>query len=238
MKSNAPLPNQSYLGTRLSRLAHLDASDLGAIAAAQRDQRRWPPRREIIAEGAPIGERRAILSGWACRQRILSDGRRQILSFLLPGDLIGLCRQREPVASTTIMAVTEVVTCILPDAGREGGGLAAAYALSAALEEHYFLAQITRLGRLSAPERLADWILETQERLALAGVSEGDQVPVPLTQEFLADTLGLTSVHVNRTLQAMRRDGLLTSRGGVMVLADRDRLEKMVDHRPARVKIG
>ncbi len=224
----------SPLEMRLSRLAKLDPAELAALQVAEHDSRPWPARREIIAEGDEIHAPRAILSGWACHQRILSDGRRQILSFLLPGDLIGLCPQRNPVASAPISAVTEVVTCPIPSAAANSG-LSDAYALSAALERHYFLAQITRLGRLSAQERLADWFLETQERLALAGLASGDQFAVPLTQELLADTLGLTSVHINRTLQALRRDDLLSSKGGLITLTNRQHLENMVGYRAARV---
>ena len=109
-----------------------------------------------------------------------------------------------------------------------------AYALSAALDEHYLMAQITRLGRFSASERLIDWMLETQERLMLAGLADGNRLSVPLTQEFLADTLGLTSGHVNRTLQALRRENLLTIADGTIVLLDQQRLEKMVHFKPAR----
>ena len=229
----APKPIQSPLTTRLSHLASLAPAEVEALQIAERDQRRSPARREMIAEGTPIREQRALLSGWACRQRILRDGRRQILSFLLPGDLIGVCHQSNPIAATSILAITDVVTCPAPKASEIGGGLAEAYAVSGALEEHYLLRQVTRLGRLSAHERLADWILEIRERLALAGLCSGNELPIPLTQEILADALGLTSVHVNRTLQGMRRDGLLTSRSGVISLHDRARLEDLVEHRPA-----
>ena len=231
---NAPLPSISPLSTRLSRLAPLEAGDMEALREAERNQRRLPARRELIREDETIRERRALLSGWACRQRILSDGRRQILGFLLPGDLIGVCQHTNPLASTTVVTINEAVMCPAP-AAEPGSGLSEAYARSAALEERYFLAHITRIGRLNAYERLVDWLLETQERLAFVGLSTADQFPLPLTQEMLADALGLTSVHVNRTLQAIRRDGLLTLRGGMMSLPDRVRLEKLVDYRPARV---
>jgi CRP-like cAMP-binding protein len=234
--SKALLPHMAALSTRLSRLVGLDTAEVEALRAAEREQRRSPARRELIAEGEPLRDRRALLSGWACRQRILSDGRRQTLGFLLPGDLIGVCHHSNPLASTSILAITDVIMCPAPTAAPESG-LAEAYARSAALEEHYFLSHITRLGRLDASERLADWLLETQERLALVGLPASDQFPLPLTQEMLADALGLTSVHVNRTLQAMRRDDLLTLRGGMISFSDRDRLEKMVDYRPARVSL-
>ena len=204
------------------------------MVRAERDPRRFPARREFVVEGEAIYSARALLSGWACRQRILLDGRRQILGFLLPGDLVGVCRHANPVAVTTILAVTEVVTCALP-AAQPGSGLSEAYARSAALEEYGFLAQITRLGRFNAYERVADWLLETEERLTLNGLASAGSFPLPITQEMLADALGLTSVHVNRTLTALRRDGLLTLRGGIISFPDRARLAKLVGYKAARV---
>lgn len=222
------------LPTRLGRLGGLDAADLAALARAQHDTRRSPARREMIAEGAALRERRAIVSGWAFRQRILSDGSRQIISVLLPGDLVGVCRHDNPVAPTSVVALTDVVTCPAPVA-TPGSGLDRAYALSAAIDEFHLTAQVTRLGRLNAIGRVADWLLETHDRLRLAGLGGEETFPMPLTQEMLADALGLTSVHVNRTLQAMRRDELIHARSGVMTFPNRARLEDMVDYRPVRV---
>jgi CRP-like cAMP-binding protein len=228
------VPAAGVVFSRLSRIAPLNMSDLALLADAERTPRRFPSRREIMHEGDPIREPRALLSGWACHQRILSDGRRQILHFLLPGDLLGLCSHDRPLAATTILAMQEVLTCSLP-AAAPATPLAEAYHRSAALEEHYLFAQITRLGRLNAYERLADWLLETTDRLALVGLSSGDRFALPLTQELLGDALGLTSVHLNRTLQAMRRDGLLDLRAGTVTLPDRARLEKIVDYKPPRI---
>lgn len=204
------------VSARLARLAALVPDEVEALQRAERDPRLYAARRELIHEGEPIRDQRALVSGWAYRQRILADGRRQVLGFLLPGDLIEACPQSRPLAAASIMAVTEVHCCFLPVAP-QASGLAEAYGHSGALDHHYLLAQITRLGRMDAYERLADWLLEVRERLALVGLATGDQFALPLTQEVLADALGLTSVHVNRTLQALRRDGLLTLRGGVAV---------------------
>ncbi|MEG3164800.1 Crp/Fnr family transcriptional regulator [Sphingomonas sp. PB2P19] len=230
--STDPRPKVSPLRARLCRLARLDAATLTALATAERDQRRWPARREMVGEGDLI-KPRAIVSGWAFQQRILGDGRRQIINFLIPGDLIGVCAHRQPVESASIVAVTEVVTCALPIA-QAGTELAEAYALSAALEMHYLVQHSIRLGRLTAQERLIDWFLEIQGRLKLAGIVASDQFTVPLTQELLADTLGLTNVHVNRTLQVLRREGLLGAQGGTITLTDRAHLQSLVDHRPPR----
>jgi CRP-like cAMP-binding protein len=222
----------SSLSTRASRLAALKPTELSELKTAEHEIHRWPARREIVAEGKPIRDQRALLSGWACRQRILLDGRRQILSFLLPGDLIGICQQSNPVAATSILAVSDVVTCRAPVA-EPRSGLAEAYARSATLEEHHFLAQITRLGRLDARERVADWVLETRERLMLVDLSSADTFALPVTQEMLADARGLTTVHINRTLGSMRVDGLVEWKAGIMTILDRGRLERLVDHRPA-----
>jgi CRP-like cAMP-binding protein len=224
--------------TRLAALAPLDAEDMAALqAATAAGIRRIPARREVLGEGHPVPQAQIVLSGWACRVQMLSDGRRQIVSLMLPGDLIGMCRQRDPLASSSVLALTDVVTCLAPEPrqGQHGTGLAEAYAVSGALDELYLLRHITRLGRLSAYERTADLLLEIHERLTLAGIASGNMFPMPLTQEMLADTLGLTSVHVNRTLQTMRRDGSVSLRAGTAVLSDPAHLANMVDRRPPRV---
>ena len=224
--------------TRLAALAPLDGEDMAALlTAAAGSARRIPARREVLGEGQPVPQAQILLSGWACRVQMLTDGRRQIVSLMLPGDLIGMCRQRDPLASSAILALTDVATCLAPEPreGQRGSGLAEAYALSGALDEAYLLRNITRLGRLSAYERTADLLLEIHERLTLAGIANGNMFPMPLTQEMLADALGLTSVHVNRTLQTMRRDGSVSLRAGTAVLSDPARLASMVDHRPLRV---
>jgi CRP-like cAMP-binding protein len=191
-----------------------------------------------MSEGRAVTEPSILLSGWACRTRIFSDGRRQILSLLLPGDLIGVHRQSRPMAATGITALTDVTLCPAPRPQPDQPGLAEAYARSGAVEEFYLFRQIARLGRLSAYERVLDLLLETRDRLSIVGLGAADGFPMPLTQEALADTLGLTSVHVNRTLQTLRREGLLDLRSGVARLTDIDRLMRMIDYRPAIVSEG
>ncbi|WP_232318656.1 Crp/Fnr family transcriptional regulator [Sphingomonas sp. TDK1] len=155
-----------------------------------------------------------VLDGWLGRVRLFSDGRRQILSFLMPGDLIQNSRISQPAAPSTITALCDAIVCSAPLANSDG--LRDAYAGSAALDEIYLLRHIARLGRMSAYERIHDWLMEMHERLFLAGRASPDNFAMPLTQEVLADALGLTSVHVNRTLQAMRRDNVIEWRSGIV----------------------
>jgi CRP-like cAMP-binding protein len=114
--------------------------------------------------------------------------------------------------------------------------LAQAYAVSGALEEAYLLAQITRLGRLSALERLGDVMLELQERLALSGQVRNGTFDMPLTQEMLADVLGLTPVHINRMVQQARRQDWLEWRARRVTVRDAAALASRVGRAPVRVQ--
>lgn len=157
---------------------------------------------------------------------------RQFVSFLLPGDLIGLCRHDRPLAVSTVQTLTDVKIAAAPEG--EFPDLDQAYAASNALEA-YLLAQITRLGRLNALDRICDMMLELHERLTLAGLAQGDSFEVPLTQEMLADALGLTPVHSNRMLQQARRDGDLEWRGDRVTLRNPAALARRIGHVPARI---
>jgi CRP-like cAMP-binding protein len=204
---------------RLARLAPIGAEGRKALEEAARERHRASPRTELLREGKPIARPKLMLAGWAARVRMLDDGRRQFMNMVLPGDLIGLCRQRRPVAVSTIVALSEVHWCHAPDAEPDSG-LAEAYAASGAFEEAVLLAQITRLGRMTAAERICDFLLELRARLGLAGLASDTSFDMPLTQEMLSDALGLTSVHVNRVVQSLRRDGDLQWKGGRVTLAD------------------
>lgn len=222
---------------RLSALARPHGSSLAALASGLARPRCVASRTELFREGDPIPRPTLVLSGWAARVRELSDGRRQILGLLLPGDLIGIARRRHPVAIGNIVALTPMTICPAPrQDDLDDAGLSNAYDRSRSLEEHYLFAQIVRLGRLSAYERMADLLLELWERLKLAGIASASRFPVPLTQDLLADTLGLTSVHVNRTLQTLRREGVLTLGAGMATLHDAARLADQVHHRTPPLK--
>ena len=103
---------------------------------------------------------------------------------------------------------------------------------SARRQEHAaLLDHIMRLGRQSAQERLCHFFLEMRDRTRAAGLAESDGLfPLPLTQEVLADALGLSIVHLNRTLQQMKRDGLIRMRSGWLDLLDMHRLEILADY--------
>lgn len=214
---------------RLASLIEINEAARRALWDSARLARSTPARGELVVEGKLLREPRILLDGWAAKICEMPDGRRQILGLLLPGDLIGLRQHRNPIACATIIALTPVYSCPAPShAGLEGS-----YGVSVALQEAYQTRQIMRLGRMSAFERLADLLLELHARLPMSVAA--NQFPLPMTQEMLADLLGITSVHVNRTLQAMRKSGLIELRHGTVRLLRLEHLVEMVDYKPAVV---
>ena len=233
----AATPQMSPAMTRMAAISpSLDDAALTALRYAEQSERRIPVRRELVAEGAPVDAPILLLSGWAASVRLLADGRRQIMGFLLPGELLGSCGRPRSRALATVVALTDVTVAALPrpETLPAGSPLADAYATSRALDDLFLLNQVARLGRLDAYERLVDLLIELHDRFALAGMAIAGSFPLPLTQETLADALGLTSVHVNRMIQLMRKDGLLTWKSSTATLVDQPRLGRLVDPRLSR----
>ena len=191
----------------------------------------------LMEEGDPIAAPVYVLSGWASRQRILPDGRRQIVSFVLPGEGSGLCRRPRPLAFTSTVALTALVVTdaspVLDEASPVAEGLSDALLRAAALDEHRLISQVVRLGRQTAYERVCSLLLELGERLQEVGLGGRDDFELPVTQEVLSDALGLSVVHVNRTLQMLRRDGLITLSGGRVRVLDPARLQQEAAATPA-----
>lgn len=195
---------------------------------------------ELYVEGQALTKPAALLSGWACRLRVLADGRRQIFDFLLPGDLFGHCTLN-PVASTSALTLTTArvasVGCLFEMAVEPSRfpGLARAWAAAQARQDAFLLNHVVRLGRQTAYERVAHLVVELSHRLDEIGFETGSFVPMPLTQEMIADALGLSVVHVNRTLKQLRAERLIELRAASMRVIKPDALARIADFRwPAR----
>jgi len=195
-----------------------------------------PAGSELVRDREALSPR-FVVSGWAARVRWLADGRRQIISFILPGDSVGLCERPQPLAMVPVVALTRVQTLDaspIQHALTSPGtwpGLAQASHIAASLDEAVLMDQVVRLGRQAAYERLAHLLLEPGHRQEQVGLGTAIQFPCPLTQEMIADALGLSIVHVNRTLQQMRREDLVDLKQGRARLLKRDLLKMIADWR-------
>jgi len=179
-----------------------------------------------------------IVTGWAARVQKLKDGRRQIIGILLPGDAIGLSLRKSPLSLASVLALTPMRTVSAPEITAAWSerdrvpGLSAALDLAAAEEEFFMIGQVVRLGRQPAYERIANWFMELEYRLSCRGLSNSGAFPFPLKQETVADAVGLSNVHVNRTLQQMRREGRIELARGRLSLLDREALRNAGEFNP------
>ena len=221
---------------RLGSYAPLSPADVAVVRGLAGALERHAAGDKIVEAGRRKARPRCIVSGWACCVAETSDGQRQIFRFVLPGDVVGLSHDANADAHSSIVALTQVQTI---DAAAFGEVLAGdrksvlARALDAAIGQETVLMQdqIIRLGRLNAIERLAHLLLELRERLAAVGMATDNRLPLPVTQEVLADALGLSNVHLNRSLQQMRRERLIEVKRGAAVLLQPQLLENLCRRR-------
>jgi CRP-like cAMP-binding protein len=149
-----------------------------------------------------------IDEGWASRYRLLPDGRRQITALFLPGDWCEPQWALGALPSQPVVALTNVRTTRFPCQPPSGEGQERFWRHLTDIVDRQANWLVT-LGRKTALERLAHLLLELFERLRANGLTYGQQCAMPLTQMDIADLTGLTCVHVNRTLQVMRKRGLV-----------------------------
>ncbi|GGB62262.1 Crp/Fnr family transcriptional regulator [Henriciella pelagia] len=187
---------------------------------------------DLIVAGQDANEIFILQTGWALRYRLLEDGRRQIVNFMLPGDVFDLQSLADLQADHTVTAITDCDVTVIPARPfvrmlRDSTRIAAAFWWAAVQEESILREQIVRIGRRSARERIGHMLLELHRRYAGATGEETDELVMPVTRADIADALGLTPVHVSRTMSAMRRSGLIAEERGSIKLLDRARLARL-----------
>jgi CRP-like cAMP-binding protein len=206
---------------RLARFGLLTPDEIDEVRDLVSLRKRWRPGTTLFAEGRSAAPQ-FLLSGWACSQRVLRDGRRQIFDFILPGEGFGYGSAVEGQARQTVVALTSVETvdaAAFIDAARgaSSDGLWRAIRATEREEDARRLEHMVRLGRLTAHEKVAHFILEMQRR---SGATGAPSFALPLTQETISDALGVSVVHLNRVLRQLRSENLLQLRGGVALVGD------------------
>jgi CRP-like cAMP-binding protein len=213
----------------------ITANELGAINEFKREHLTLPAGAEIIRAGDDCPELYTLYSGWAFRFKTLPDGRRQILNFLLPGDLLGLQAAMFDTAQHGIEALTEVQLCLLPRRKvwalfGQMPDLAFDVAWLGSREESYVDENLTSVGRRSAAERTAALIIALYKRAKIMGLVKDETFEFPLTQQHIADALGLSLVHTNKTLARLRRLGMFTRANGSLTLTNPRVLARIAQH--------
>jgi CRP-like cAMP-binding protein len=228
---------------KLSQFALLSNDDVSALEAMCQREERFRAGTNIVVEGETPRSAFVVMRGMAWRYRLLSDGRRQILTILIPGDFFDLHgfllkamdHSVATIGPTRIAAITrETVREIVLNHPRIG----AALWWSAMQEQAMLRERIVALGRRSARGRLAYFLCELVWRQRAVGMAEDHTIRLPFTQTDLADTLGLTSVHTNRVLQGFRRDGLIMLERQRLILRDIERLQAISGLTPDYLKLS
>ena len=225
--SNAGSP----VASKLEAYTKLSSDDKSALDRVSRNFRYVDARRDLIAEGDKPRYVHLVLDGWAARYKTLPDGKRQIVSIFVPGDFCDLNIYILKSMDHSIGAITRLkVAMITPE---EMNALTAERPrVTQALWWHELVTTAIQrewtlnLGQRSAYERLGHLLVELYLRLRTVGRAHNGRCDFPLTQNDLADATGLTAVHVNRTLQELRRDGLIELERRQLHILD---LERLID---------
>lgn len=227
----------SVLAPMLRKLEHwrrLDSDDRKAVLALPHRVIKFRPQEYVVREGDKPQNSCLILDGFAFRHKVAGNGGRQIFSIHMKGDLADLQNSLLGTADHNLQALTHVEVALIPvDAiqeiafDRPAVGQAMWY--ETLVEGSIFREWTLNVGRRDARTRAAHMLCEFALRLELAGLSERDHYELPMTQEQLADALGLTSVHVNRTLMGLREDGLISRTQRSVQIADWHELAKVGD---------
>ncbi|MBP0445265.1 Crp/Fnr family transcriptional regulator [Roseomonas sp. SSH11] len=195
------------------------------------------PREDIIREGERPQSVNLVLSGWACRYKYLEDGRRQIIAFLVPGDLCDnnffLLRQMDhSIGALTPISIAQIPRHRIEEVSLHHPRVAQALSWEALTSMAIQREWTVSLGQRDAQERLAHLLCELYLRLRAVGLTDGTSCELPLRQAELADALGLSTVHVNRTLQELRASQLIMLKGKTLTIPDLNALRSVAQFTP------
>ncbi len=196
------------------------------------------PGMSVIVEGQRHPQLYTVLSGWGFRYKILQDGRRQILNYVLPGDLVGLQGNLMREMQHSVEALTRMTLCTferekLSTLFSNHPSLAYDVTWLAAREESMLDEHLLSIGRRSAKERAAYLLAFLNARImAVSDAAPGKAITLPLTQQHVADTLGLSLVHTNKTLRKLAEQGLVRWLDRGCEVLDPERLYNAAEWRP------
>lgn len=218
------------VASKLEAFTKLSREDHAALAGIARNVRFVDARRDLVSEGDKPRFVHLVLDGWASRYKTLPDGKRQIVSLFIPGDFCDLNVYILKQMDHSIGAITRLkVAMITPeemsrltqDRPRITQALWWHELVTTAIQREWTL----NLGQRTAYERIGHLLVEIYLRLEVVGRARDGTCDFPLTQNDLADATGLTAVHVNRTLQELRKDGLIELERKQLRILDIERLK-------------
>jgi len=229
---------ENPLVTKLGGFAVLSEQDRLAVVHASRIVRSVGAHQDIISDGDRPDHVHLILAGWAARYKILPDGERQITAFLIPGDFcdlhVTILKQMDHgIGALTAVSVAEISRREMNQLCDDRPGLLRAMWWATLVDEGVLREWIVNIGRRDSYARIAHLMCELLVRMQNVGLADDGGFQLPLTQEHLADALGLTPVHVNRVLQRLKADKLIELGGRTLTILDPGGLRRAAGFDPS-----
>jgi CRP-like cAMP-binding protein len=217
---------------KLCGFGQLNSADIDVLTKATARPRQVKAKYDLIREGDRPGPVFVMLDGWACRYKILPSGTRQVLAYLMPGDScdlhIGLLAEMDhsiqTITTASFATVDRVDMDVILD---EHPRVAKAFYVAQLVDEGTMRAWITSMGRRASIERVAHLMCELYIRARNIGLTSDTTFALPLSQLLLADSLGMTPVHLNRVLRELREKGAMTLKRGSLILTDLGKLVQL-----------
>lgn len=227
---------------KLNALGFLQSADRAALAAIEAGAHDVPSGTDLIRDGGRAEGMIVVVEGYACRYKLRKNGRRQIIAYLVPGDVcdlgaLGLDRMDHAIGTLSNCRIARVGPDVVSNLRRRPA-VAQALQTAARVDEARLRVWLVSLGCRSAVERLAHLFCELFVRLREVGLVNGNSYLLPVIQHDLADTTGMTPVHVNRSLGALRRDGLIARKGKHLTILDLPRLMAVGEFDPSYLQAG
>ena len=223
-------PEHNILIRKLRSISPLADDEKQCLATLQFSTRSVAADQDIVREGDRPLECCLVLEGFLCRYKLTAEGKRQIVSFHLPGDIPDLQSLHLKVMDHSLMTLTpsklafvphESITTVIHRCPPVADVLWRDTLIDAAVFREWMIG----IGRRSAQTRIAHLLCEVMVRMRAVGLADGQRCELPITQAELGDALGLSTVHVNRSLKELREKGLITLRGSVLTAEDWDGLK-------------
>ena len=222
---------------KLERGARLTNDDRQVLQTAVLRSQHVGARKDLIREGDVPDNVHLILNGFACRYKMMPNGQRQIMAYLVPGDLCDLHvsilgEMDHSIATLCPCEVVFLPRSTIEDLTEKHSRIHRALWWATLVDEAILREWIVNMGRRPADRKLAHLLCELLMRLQAVGLATDNSYDFSVTQADLGDTLGLTSVHVNRVLQQLRSDGLIALKGRNLVINDVERLKAFAEFNP------
>lgn len=222
---------------KLSTFMKMSAQDLKCLEEIFEVEKSVQRRKDLIVDGEEYRHLCFVKEGYALRYKLLRNGKRQILNVLLPGDVIGFPVSFFERSTYSVVALTDLklnVCSIDAYVGlcfkRPQFGLALSWL--AVKEAAIYAERIVDIGRRTPVERLVHFLLELHSRLMTIGLAESSSFKLPISQEVIADTLGLSVPHLNRVMQHLRKEKLISNSARVVEFFDIPALQTLSHYQP------